>query len=241
MIDDYVMIKKKLPNVDLISINCVDAYKSASAINYCQKFFEFGKSILITNQDVDVYDIEVHLIEKLNWDQYNDYVLKLNNHSDNDYVMLIQDDGHPINSKLWDDEYLNYDYIGAPWPIEESWISLLVPEQQSCIRKSFSKNRVGNGGFCMRSKKFLEFSSKYDTCEGMGEDIFLCSKKYNDAIKYGIKFAPFDLAVKFSYENPCIELGNHWNEKIVFDKSKHFGWHGKNFLNTNELMSIKYS
>ena len=58
------MTKRKLSNVDLISINCVDPYQSATAINYCQKFFEFGKSILVTHQDVDVYDIVLeHLIE----------------------------------------------------------------------------------------------------------------------------------------------------------------------------------
>lgn len=235
------MTKKKLTNVDLISINCVDPYQSAAAINYCQKFFEFGKSILVTHQDIDVYDIELHLIDKLDWNQYNDHVLNLIDHTDNDYVMLIQDDGHPINSELWDDEYLEYDYIGAPWPHEESWINLQLQEQQPYIRENFPKNRIGNGGFCIRSKKFLEFSSQYKSCNGLGEDTFLCTRKYNEAIEYGIKFAPFELAAKFSYENPCIEFGTPWNSQIMFDKSKHFGWHGANFLNTQELMSLKYS
>lgn len=235
------MIKKKLTNVDLISINCVDPYQSAAAINYCQKFFEFGKSILVTHQDIDVHDIELHLIDKLDWYQYNDHVLNLIEHTNNDYVMLIQDDGHPINSELWDDEYLQYDYIGAPWPNEESWINLQLQEQQPYIRKNFPKNRVGNGGFCIRSKKFLKFSSQYKSCDGLGEDTFLCTRKYNEALEYGISFAPFELAAKFSYENPCIEFGTHWNQQIVFDKSKHFGWHGKNFLNTQELMSLKYT
>lgn len=235
------MIKKKLQNLDLISINCVNPHQSACAINYCQKFFEFGKSILITHQNIDVYDIELHLIEKLDWNQYNDYVLKLIEHTDNDYVMIIQDDGHPLNPELWDDQYLNYDYIGAPWPYEESWIDLQLKEQQPFIRENFSKNRVGNGGFCIRSRKFLEFSAKYDSCNGLGEDTFLCTRKYKEAIEYGIKFAPFELAAKFSYENPCIEFGTSWNQQIVFDRSNHFGWHGKNFLNTHELMSIKYT
>lgn len=234
-------MKKKLTNIDLISINCVDPYQSVAAINYCQKSFEFGKSILITHQDVEVYDIEVHLIDKLNWNQYNDYVLKLIQHTDNDYVMLIQDDGYIVNPDLWDDEYLKYDYIGAPWPIEESWINQQLEEQRPYLFENLPKNRVGNGGFCLRSRKFLEFSAQYDSCNNLGEDSFLCTRKYKEAIEYGIKFAPFELAVKFSYENPCIEFGTHWNQQIVFDKSKHFGWHGKNFLNTQELMSLKYT
>jgi hypothetical protein len=232
---------KKLPNVDLISINCVDPYQSAIALNYCQRFFEFGNAILATHQDIDVYGIELHLIDKLNWDQYNDYVLKLVEHTSNEYVLVIQDDGHIVNSKLWDDDFLKYDYIGAPWPFEESWISLQCEDQRSYMRQNFKKNRVGNGGFSLRSKKFLEFSAQYNSCNGHGEDSFLCTRKYEDAIKYGIKFAPFELAIKFSYENPCIEFGTPWNQPIIFDKEKHFGWHGKNFLNTSELLSLKYS
>lgn len=236
------MNKRKLLNVDLISINSVDPYSSAAALNHCQKFFEFGKTILITDLDIDVCNIELHLIDKLNTIQeYSDYVLKLINHTDNDYVMIVQDDGHILNPDLWDDSYLDYDYIGAPWPNEESWISLQLEEQQSFIRENFKKNRVGNGGFCIRSRKFLEFSSQYNSCEGLGEDTFLCTRKYDDAIKYGIKFAPFELAVKFSYENPCIEFGTSWNQQIIFDKSKHFGWHGKNFLNTYQLMNEKFN
>ena len=235
------MTKRKLLNLDLISINCVDPYQSAVAINYCQKYFEFGKSVLVTHQDIDVYDIELHIIDKLDWYQYNDHVLNLIEHTDNDYVMLIQDDGHPINPELWDDEYLEYDYIGAPWPSEESWISLQHKDQQDYIRKNFPKNRVGNGGFCIRSRKFLKFSTQYGSCNGLGEDSFLCTRKYEEAIEYGIKFAPFELSSKFSYENPCIEFGTSWSQQMVFDRKKHFGWHGKNFLNTHELMSLKYT
>ena len=75
---------KDLLNVDLLSINCVDAQRSAVALNYCQKFFNFGKTILVTNQDIEVDNIELHLIDKLNWNQYNDEVLHLIDHTDND-------------------------------------------------------------------------------------------------------------------------------------------------------------
>ncbi len=102
-------------------------------------------------------------------------------------------------------------------------------------------NRVGNGGFSLRSKKFLEFSDSFKDCEGYGEDTFLCTREYQKAVDAGIKFAPFELAVKFSYENPLIEYGTHWDQfDTKFDPTKHFGWHGSNFANTAELMGLKY-
>lgn len=233
-------MKRNLKNVDLIAVDCISHYDAIAAIHYCQRFFEFGKSILITDQDIETYDIELHLVEKLNLHQYSDFMLSLRNHTDNDFVMIVQSDGHIVNSEMWNDEYLNYDYIGAPWPNEESWIACQHAEQQNLMRTIFPYNRVGNGGFSIRSKKFLEFSSQYDSCEGIGEDSFLCVTKYQDALDYGISFAPFELAAEFSYENPCQEFGNFWNDRVYFDRTKHFGWHGKNFLNTAELLNLKY-
>ena len=65
--------------------------------------------------------------------------------------------------------------------------------------------------------------------------------KYDEAIEYGIKFAPFELAVKFAYENPCFEYDeNHWDQFISFDPNKHFGWHGSQFANKAQLLSLKY-
>lgn len=236
-------MKKDLLNVDLISINCVNPQASVAALNYCQKFFNFGKSILVSHiEPSEYYNIELHqLDEKLDWNGYNDQVLNLKDHSDNDFVMVIQEDGHLINPNLWDDAFLEYDYIGAPWPTEESWIVLQHAEQQPYLRENLPKNRVGNGGFSIRSRKFLEFSSQFEETGILGEDTFLCTRKYDEAIEYGIKFAPFELAVKFAYENPCFEYdGNHWDQYIEFNPENHFGWHGSQFANKHLLMGVKY-
>jgi len=234
---------KELTNVDIISINCVNPQASVAALNHCQKYFKFGKSILVSHiEPSEYYEIELHqLEEKLSWDGYNDHILNLKDHTDNDFVMVIQDDGYIVNPELWDDGFLEYDYIGAPWPIEDNWISMQHKEHQSKLRENLPKNRVGNGGFCIRSRKFLEFSSQFKDTGILGEDTFLCTKMYQEAIDYGIKFAPFELAIKFAYENPCFEYdGHHWDEMIEFDQSKHFGWHGNQFSNKNELLSLKY-
>ena len=55
-----------------------------------------------------------------------------------EYVLIIQSDGYAVNPESWDDKFLDYDYIGAVW----TW----HPEGV----------QVGNGGFCIRSRKLLD-------------------------------------------------------------------------------------
>jgi len=233
---------KDLKQVDIICANSVNPNEGALAIQYCQKFFNFGKSILFTDIDGEAEGIEVVNISKMtSVGDYNDFMLGIGKYLDNDYVLVVQDDGHIINPELWDDEFLNYDYIGAPWPLESKWIDGFRDEISERMWRVLPKNRVGNGGFSLRSKKYLEFSSKFSSCGGWGEDEFLCQIHYEKAIEFGIKFAPFELALKFSYENALQEMGTPWGSYVSLDRSKHFGWHGKNFANTHELMSIKHN
>ena len=51
-----------------------------------------------------------------------------------DYNLIIHADGFAVNPEAWTDEFLNYDYIGARW----------------------GDGVVGNGGFCLRSRKLYD-------------------------------------------------------------------------------------
>lgn len=233
---------KDLKNVDIICANSVNPHEGTLAIQYCQNFFNFGRSILFTDIEGSADGIEVIKIDRMNSvNDYNNFMLKIGEYLDNEYVLVVQDDGHIVNPDLWDDEFLNYDYIGAPWPLEENWINGFKPETAERMWNVLPKNRVGNGGFSLRSKKFLDYSLQFNDCNGYGEDETLCQINYEKAIEYGIKFAPFELALKFSYENPLQEMGTPWGSYVDFDSSKHFGWHGKNFRNTQVLLNIKHS
>lgn len=137
------------------------------------------------------------------------FVEKLNNIIFTDFVLNIQADGFIINPKLWSDNFLNYDYIGAPWP----W-------HRFC----------GNGGFSLRSKKFLQLSSsiKYDSFHNeyqcAPEDWFLCVKNRDFFIKNLIKFADIKTASNFSFEHPIGIKGE--------GLANSFGFHGKHNLKT---------
>ena len=61
---------------------------------------------------------------------------------------------------------------------------------------------MGNGGFSLRSKKFLEYSSQFKECGLFAEDIFLTVLNYDLAIKNNINFPDVELAYSFSAEIP---------------------------------------
>ena len=71
--------------------------------------------------------------------------LLLKKYIDTDFCLIIQGDGFVIHPENWTDEFLKYDYIGAPW--------------RNLAHYSFI--RVGNGGFSLRSKKLLKILILY--------------------------------------------------------------------------------
>jgi len=89
---------------------------------------------------------------------------------------------------------------------------------------------VGNGGFSLRSKKFLETSAKLMK-EGKipkihPEDVSLCIWHKDLLDKEGISIAPPDLAGKFSIEGDDQEY------------DKQFGFHGFSWTNIDKWIDM---
>lgn len=171
-------------------------------VNKINKILDHCKNIFPYFDEVKLLSHITDLIE------YNRFFIEdLNNYISTDFVLTVQSDGFIINPSSWNDNFLNYDYIGAPWP----W-----------------HGACGNGGFSLRSKKFLETSSKlkyikdhheYECCP---EDNFLCLDVYNRKfmLDNGIKFADIKTALDFSFEHP---INQYPNSSI----NNSFGFHGK--------------
>jgi hypothetical protein len=116
---------------------------------------------------------------------------------------------------MWDDEFLNYDYIGAPWPLPQDDFSFRDPQGNI--------QRVGNGGFSLRSKKLLKLAStlnlEWKPYFGFYHEdgFFTCHNRALYELK-GCVYAPIEVASRFSQELYIPE-----NEGII-----PFGFHGKN-------------
>ena len=237
---------KDLKNIDIITINCTNTHAGIMAIKHCQKYFNFGRAIMFTHDEIVADTIEIIKIKKLNSvNEYNDFVLRLNQFINNEFVLVVQDDGFIINQNKWDDLFLNYDYIGAPWSSHEdsAWIELQNQNIRQYMYENLKHTIFCNGGFSLRSNKFLKYSSQFTTCNGIGEDSFLNIVNNNKANEFGIKHPPFELALKFSYENAFIgdEMKIRDVNRVNYNPENHFGFHGHNFLNSNELINLKFN
>lgn len=124
-----------------------------------------------------------------NYNEYNKVMLKeVAEHISYGHALFAQWDGVAHNKDMWTDDFLTYDYIGAPW----FW----RPEGRN----------VGNGGFSLRSKKILDAllddRVQLSTQDGFTEDSAICyrSRPLLEQ-EYNIEFAPSSVASKFSFEH----------------------------------------
>lgn len=188
------MEKLKLENVTILGIDCVNVDRLISAMNTSEKNIEFGDSVILTSLPTnDPRAIKIPHINSI--EDFSDFCIKeLTKYVKTDYVLLIQYDGFVIDHTKWTDEFFKYDYIGGPISTK-SWKDK-NPETPDLI--------MGNGGFCLRSKKLLNLCSQL-AFDGTikrthPEDTVICVD-YRDLLeKNGIVFGPNDLAIKFSVQ-----------------------------------------
>lgn len=191
-----------LNNITLVCVNGVDPNLGVKAIKYSCRQINFCRKIILSHiMPTNITsDIEFIKIKKLTHQTSCLMTLHgLFHFINTDYCLSIHDDGFVINPHLWTDEFLNYDYIGAPW----------------------SEKEVGNGGFCLKSKKFIELCQQIPW-NGEHDD-WLVSVTYRDFFeKNGCKFAPFDLARRFALESKI--------NGYEYDLNNTFGFHGRGIV-----------
>lgn len=165
-------------------------------------------------------------------DDYNKFMIEeYDNYVNSDFVLHIQYDGFILNPNSWEDSFKEYDYIGALWPVDH--------QDDPPVEES---SRVGNGGFTLRSKKLLSIlkeNFKYDPSiskrwnKPYNEDALICRKWKTNLEQMGIKFAPNEVAAKFSIEN---ESQQEYNGQSFSDflNIKTFGFHNKKVIISNE-------
>lgn len=176
----------KLTNVTICAIDSVQPDKAKLAIERSKRNIEFGGELFINHSSINSKQA------------YSKFMLQeLHKYINTDFVLVVQWDGWVINEKAWNPAFLYYDYIGAVWPWHPEGL------------------RVGNGGFSLRSKKLLELTAQEGfQYKPMNEDDLICHVNRDFLVSNGIKFAPEEVARRFSYERELTNLET-------------FGFHGE--------------
>lgn len=181
---------KSLPSVTLCCVDTKHPELGFSALLNAAENFDFGEILFFTNENFVIP--ESHRLQNLRVirseqisgiGDYSRFMIKrLGDFISTLHCLSVQWDGFIIHPECWNDEFLNYDYIGAPWRKKEGYV-------------------VGNGGFSLRSKKLLDALASDEILPQHPEDDCICDTyKTRLEKQWGIRFAPVSVAERFSFE-----------------------------------------
>lgn len=176
----------RLDQVTLVAASSVAIGPTVRALRQSMNEVRFGKVLLLSDQHPHLgcnSGIEWLPIRPISSrTDYSRFILhELAAHLTTSHALCVQWDGYVLNSRYWDQEFLAYDFIGAPWP------------------HFADGHNVGNGGFSLRSVRFLE-SCRSLPAEGSAEDITVCRTYRKRLEGLGMMYAPEEVARRFSYE-----------------------------------------
>ena len=169
--------KLQLPNVTLVAMSSVNMVETVKAMKYSMERVDFGEAVLITHKKPLFLPKEItykHTSKLTNIDCFNyKMAYELGDYIETDFAMIVHADGYVVHPESWRDEFLEYDYIGSPWPMPK-------PGTKHSYHDIYGNIcRVGNS-VSLRSKRLMEFPKKANLKwerdeEGFyNEDIFIC-------------------------------------------------------------------
>lgn len=180
----------ELPQVTLCCVDTRSVPLALWAMQRCTDLVEFG-DVLFMGPEPLKHRIEVP--PGIRWvacaplkgiEDYNRIMLReLVHHVRTSHVLIMQWDGFITDPDQWRDEFLRWDYIGAPW------------------YHGGHPGRVGNGGFSLRSLKLLKALQEAPVDCRRPEDEEICVHQQPLLTeRWDTHIAPLELAQAFSWE-----------------------------------------
>lgn len=154
-------------------------------VRHCTRIAKFQEVVFFCCVDPRITEecgwriVRIPELNMASWNLFINREIPKSLHSD--FAMSVHEDGFILDPSLWEREFLDFDYIGAPWP----------------------SGVVGNQGFCIESRKMLKeklLLPKGAHDSDIPSDNFLCIKHRERLERRGIRFAPQSVAERFSTE-----------------------------------------
>ncbi|MFA6031469.1 MAG: DUF5672 family protein [Myxococcota bacterium] len=179
-------LRLALPQVTLVAVTSVNVAATIKALGASMAQVEFGACRLLSDAPPIAMPegIEHIPIARLaSASAYSDFMLHhLADYIETSHCLVVQWDGHVLDSARWLPEFLEYDYIGASWP------------------QFTDGHEVGNGGFSLRSQRLLDACRAPDFRPSHPEDLAIGRENRKWLETRGLKFASKALADAFSTE-----------------------------------------
>ena len=176
---------RTLPDVTLLAVTDVALSATARALTLSQRGLRFGEALFLSDRPPPPGTAaEWRAIPRIGSRlEYSRFMLRdLAAQIATRHVLCIQWDGYVLDPSNWDPAFLDYDYIGAPWPHFADGM------------------RVGNGGFSLRSRRLVDACANLPISDEP-EDVAICRthRQFLEE-RFGLRFAPEELARRFAYE-----------------------------------------
>lgn len=183
----------------------VDVEATVKALEYSSKYIEFGEVKLVSHyKPSNIGNISFQETSKTkDIDEWSYKVIyELPKYVNTDYAILIHSDGFIVNPESWRDEFLEYDYIGAPWAL---------PNDEFSFRDKYNNIIRAGNSVSLRSKKLLDLPNdlnlEWRHWHGYyNEDGFICVNNRHIYEEHGLKIAGIDIAKYFSHESMIPEI-----------------------------------
>lgn len=172
-----------------------------NAIEQCLQQFAFEEVLVLTDR-VNLWpQFRTQQIGKItsSLDYSRLMLLEVPRHVTTDFFMVAQYDGFILDGAAFSQDFFNFDYIGAPWPVS-----------------AYPYLRVGNGGFSWRSRRLAlavaDMAGFWNEREPEDEFISRIARVALE-IRHGCRFADVETAERFSSE-------------LILPTESVFGFHG---------------
>lgn len=180
------MSRLALAQVTLCAVDTQTPALAAQALLRSMQHIQFGRVLLFTHDwlpAVVLPGIEIIDIGPLrSAHEHSAFVMRqLPACIRTSHVLLTRWDGFVTQPQAWSDEFLVYDYVAAVWP------------------NATADMAVGDGGFSLRSRRFLAAGMDVRITETHPEDEVLCRQQRRFLEHtHGVIFAPPALAHRFA-------------------------------------------
>lgn len=176
-------VKLKLP-ITLIAVAGNRQAETVASLYKSMAKVDFKAVVMVTNVDIQATGIEIINVGGLKtWAEYNHFIIKeLYKYFQTEHCLLVQWDSWVLNPECWDEEFLNFDLIGA---------------------RGLNDGRPNfNGGFTLRSYRFQYAIAKDNFIEITAPEDESLTRLYRSYIEktYGFRYCTEEVADIFAYE-----------------------------------------